>query len=44
MNRSRFTSSASPSESAHVVGTMIAANTVNVPSAPVKLSFSSMAR
>lgn len=37
MNRSWFTSRASPSDSAHVVGTMNAANTVNVSSDSGKL-------
>lgn len=44
MNLSRFTSSARPSESAQVVGTMNAAKTVKVPSEPTKSSFVSMCR
>lgn len=42
MKRSRFTSRASPSESAQVVGTMNAAKAVKVPSEPTKSSFVSM--
>lgn len=39
MNRSWFTSRARPSDSAHVVGTMNTANTVNVRSESGKLLF-----